>query len=103
MKWQGIGAAVDAHLARLGQANRGIAIARKINDDHDVSARTLAQHAGNEWGWRWALFGASYGHVGADGKPVIEVGISRRPDDQRPGAVHCRGSSDQQRRPPRRP
>ena len=31
-KWQGIGAAVDAHLALLGQANRGVHIARKIKE-----------------------------------------------------------------------
>ena len=75
MNWQGIGGAVDAHLARLGQANRGVAIARKIHYDKDVSDETLRQHVGNEWGWRWALFSASYGHVGPDGKPIIELGI----------------------------
>ena len=78
-KWQGIGPAVDAHLALLAQANRGVHIARKIKQaaikDEVISESLIKQNAGNEWTWRWAIFGASYGHPGADGKPVIEVGI----------------------------
>jgi hypothetical protein len=76
-KWQGISAAVNAHLERLAQANRGILIARKISDNggRDINEALLRQHVANEWGWRWAIFGASYGYVGEDGKPQVVAGV----------------------------
>lgn len=72
-KWQGIGPAVDAHLARLALANRGILLARRIHEDKDVSERTVRQFMANEWGWRWSLFSASYGLPDETGRPVIEA------------------------------
>lgn len=72
-KWQGIGPAVDAHLARLALANRGILTARRIHFDKDLSEKVFNQFTSNDWSKRWALFSASYGLPDSDGKPVIEM------------------------------
>jgi hypothetical protein len=72
-KWQGIGAAVDAHLSRLGFANRGILLAKKIREDRDFSEKTVRRFMENDWGWRWVMFSASYGLPDETGRPKIEA------------------------------
>lgn len=69
--YQGIGAAVNMHLARFGVADREIASARRLLDKRDADA--LAGFARHPWGRNWTTFGGSYGVPGRDGKPMANI------------------------------
>jgi len=69
--YQGIGSAVNTHLARFAEADREIAVAREAMDHR--TAENLTKLMRLPWGREWGLFGASYGVVGPDGKPEIQL------------------------------